>query len=77
VRTISFFHFEPSPDALWSGLLAGTVRTSALVLAQSTEMQGRVRDAFDRIVQQYNVAGGLEVPVSVKLASGLRPAMVG
>ena len=73
VSTISFTHREPSPEALWRGLLGGTVRTSALVRGQPSEMQGRIRAAFDRIVQEYEVAAGLELPVSVKLASGRKP----
>ena len=74
VRTISFTHPESSPDALWQGLLGGTVRTSALVLRQPSEVQRQIRAAFDRIVQQYAVGAGLELPVSVKLASGRKPA---
>jgi hypothetical protein len=52
----------------------GTVRTSALVLGQTSEMQRQIRAAFDRIVQQYQVGGRLELPVSVKLASARKPA---
>ena len=74
VRTISFSHRQPSPDALWRGLLGGTVRTAALIRGQTDEMQGRIHAAFDRGVQCYEVDGGLELPVSVKLASGRKPA---
>ena len=73
VRTVSFTHLEPSPDTLWRGLLGGTVRTSALVLRQTSEMQRQIRAAFARIVQQYQVGGRLELPVSVKLASARKP----
>jgi SAM-dependent methyltransferase len=74
VRTIAFSHAAPSPDDLWRGLLGGTVRTSALILRQSEEVQRRIRAAFDRIVQQYQVGDRLEIPVSVKLAAGRNPA---
>jgi hypothetical protein len=74
VRTISFTHPESSPDALWRGLLGGTVRTSALILRQTSEMQRQIRAAFDRIVQQYEVGARLELPISVKLASARKPA---
>jgi SAM-dependent methyltransferase len=74
VSTVSFSIHEPSPDALWRGLLGGTVRVSALIRGQSSEMQRRIRAAFDRNAQQYEVDGGLELPVSVKLASGRKPA---
>jgi len=70
VRTISFSHSEPSPDALWRGLLGGTVRVSAIILRQTGDVQREIRAAFDRIVQDYRVDDRLEVPVSVKLASG-------
>jgi SAM-dependent methyltransferase len=69
VRTVSFTHTEPSSDALWRGLLGGTVRLSALILRQPRETQRQIRAAFDRIVQQYEVGARLELPVSVKLAS--------
>ena len=33
-------------------------------------MQRRIRDCFDRLVGHYQSEGGLELPVSAKLASG-------
>jgi SAM-dependent methyltransferase len=73
LRTLSFVHSIPSPDELWHGMLGGTVRTSALVLRQSDELQRQIRAAFDRIVEQYAVGDHLELPVSVKLASARKP----
>jgi SAM-dependent methyltransferase len=73
VHTVAFTHSEPSPDSLWTGLLGGTVRTSALILGQTREMQEQIRAAFDRIVERYAAAAGLELPVSVKLAAGRKP----
>ncbi|MEA2223176.1 MAG: hypothetical protein QOH83_1552 [Solirubrobacteraceae bacterium] len=77
VKTIAFTHREDSPDALWQGMLGGTVRTSALILRQTDEMQQQIRAAFDRLVQPFQVGGQLELPVSVKLASGRKPAADG
>ncbi len=74
VRTISFSHSEPSPDDLWRGLLGGTVRLSAVVVAQTDDVQREIRAAYDRIVEEYKVGDRLEVPVSVKLASGRKPS---
>jgi hypothetical protein len=37
-------------------------------------MQREIRAAFDRIVQGYEAGDGLELPVSVKLASARKPA---
>ena len=74
VETISFSHREPSAEALWRGLMGGTVRTSAMIARQAPEMQRRIRGAFDGIVEEYRGDAGLELPVSVKLASGRKPA---
>ena len=77
VTTIAFTHRERSADALWQGMLGGTVRTSALILRQTDEMQQQIRAAFDRLVQPFQVGGQLELPVSVKLALGHKPAADG
>jgi hypothetical protein len=55
--------------------MGGTVRARALVRAQPEEVQARIRAAFDRLVRPYAASGGLELPVSVKLASGRRVAL--
>lgn len=73
VQTIAFKHSEASADALWHGLLGGAVRTSALVFGQTVELQQEIRAAFDRNVLPYAAGGRLELPVSVKLASGRKP----
>jgi hypothetical protein len=73
VETIAFTLPVSSADQLWEGLLAGTVRTSALILRQTHETQRRIRVAFDRIVGEYRTDDGLELPVSVKLAVGRKP----
>ena len=73
VQTVAFLHSEASADSLWQGLLGGTVRVSAIVVAQPQETQARIRAAFDRIVAQYESGGRLELPVSVKLGSGRKP----
>lgn len=73
VRTVSFSHAQPSADALWRGLLSGTVRLSAMILRQTQDMQRQIRAAFDQIVQRYRVGAELALPVSVKLASARKP----
>jgi SAM-dependent methyltransferase len=74
VETITFSHQVSSPDELWSGLLAGTVRTSALIQRQPDEVQEQIRAAFDRVVQRHRVGDLLAVPVAVKLASAKKAA---
>jgi SAM-dependent methyltransferase len=73
VRTVAFTHRFAGGDELWNGLIGGTVRTRALVLAQPEDVQAQIRAAFDRLVRPYVTNGGLELPVSVKLASGRKP----
>jgi SAM-dependent methyltransferase len=63
----------PSAAALWEGVLAGTVRTAALVTAQPAETQVAIRAAFDRLVEPYVREGGeVVLPVSVLVAAGRR-----
>jgi ubiquinone/menaquinone biosynthesis C-methylase UbiE len=77
VETITFSCEVSSVSELWRGLLAGTVRTSALIERQSEETQRRVYAAFTRSVRPYGVGERLELPVAVKLATGTRPALSG
>jgi SAM-dependent methyltransferase len=76
VETINFSQQVSSPDELWSGLLAGTVRTSALIQGQPDEVQRQVRAAFDRLVQRHRNGDQLAIPVAVKLASAMKSAGV-
>jgi hypothetical protein len=72
IQTVAFTHSSASSDELWNGLMGGTVRTRAFVLAQPKDVQAQIRAAFDRLVRPYATNSGLEIPVSVKLASGRR-----
>lgn len=73
VQMVEFTQRFANGDEMWDRLIGGTVRTRALVLAQPTEVQARIRTAFDRHVRPYHTDTGLQVPVSVKLASGRKP----
>jgi hypothetical protein len=46
---------------------------SALVLGQPEETQRRIREAFDRRMEEFRERDGFVLPVSVKLASGRKP----
>jgi SAM-dependent methyltransferase len=72
VQTIAFEHDVATPDELWDGMLAGTVRTSVLILEQDEATQDRIRQAFRRRAHEYDHEYGLAIPISVKLASGRR-----
>jgi SAM-dependent methyltransferase len=74
VTNLAFTHRMPSADAFWDAMLDGTVRASAQVRGQTPDMQRSIRRAFDRIVADYHEGGGLELPVSVKIAAGRKPA---
>jgi SAM-dependent methyltransferase len=69
-RRLSFTHRVASPDELWNGVLDGTVRTAALVGGQPPHVRRRIRAAFDRLAANYAAGAGLELPVSVQIASG-------
>ncbi|WP_186762707.1 class I SAM-dependent methyltransferase [Lentzea tibetensis] len=73
VQTITFGHRVGTAAELWEGMIGGTVRTRALVLSQPDDVQGRIRGAFERITAEYATPDGLDLPVSVKIVSGVRP----
>ena len=71
VTTVGFNHHFTGD--LYDCLLEGTVRSRALVASQPEATQARVRAVLDRLSREYIAAdGGLDIPVSVKLASARR-----
>ena len=73
VHTVEFTQHFQSPDELWDGLRLSTVRMRALVFDQPDEVEAKIRSAYDRIVREYATAdGGLDIPISVKIAAGVR-----
>lgn len=74
VRRVEFTQTVRSADELWDGILAGTVRMSTLILDQPSDQQPRIREAFDRLMGTFRSGDHFELPVSVKLASGRKPA---
>jgi SAM-dependent methyltransferase len=73
LRTISATHRLSGADELWDVIVRGTVRSRALLLGQPEEAQVRIRAALDRALREYAGGGGIELPVSVKLAAGRKP----
>jgi hypothetical protein len=74
VRPVAFQHSVATTDDLWSGLFAGTDRSSAtLVSRQPADVQRRIRAVFERRAAQYRVGDRLELPAAAKVASGRRP----
>jgi ubiquinone/menaquinone biosynthesis C-methylase UbiE len=75
VRVDTFAFVEPmrGTDELWDGVLGGSVNTRAIVFAQPPDVQRRIRDELDRLVDPHRRDGGIDVPVSVRVASARRP----
>jgi hypothetical protein len=73
VETIAFSQTVASPDELWDGILAGTLRAAALVRNQTEDMQQQIRATFDQLLQPYRLGARLEVPAVVKLAAATKP----
>jgi SAM-dependent methyltransferase len=71
VKTVGFtYHFTGD---LFAFLLDATVRARALVAGQPEATQAQIRAVFDRLSAGYAADGGLDLPISVKIASGRRP----
>jgi SAM-dependent methyltransferase len=74
VTTIGFSHHAISTEQVWNGILEGTVRTSVLVTRQTDTVRRQIRDAFAVILERYRDGDHLELPISIKLATGIVPA---
>ena len=71
--TITFVHRFGSMDELWDGVLAATVRMSALIPPQPEGVRRRIRAAFERLAAGHRRGDVLELPVAVKLATARKP----
>jgi ubiquinone/menaquinone biosynthesis C-methylase UbiE len=74
VETVAVNH-RVGGDAteLWDGLLAGSVRSAAVVEALSPAARERALAAFAELVEPHRVAGGHELFAVAKVGSGRRP----
>lgn len=72
VTTVAFDHRIQSGAELWQGMLGGMVRTSAFFLGQPEQIREKIRTAFDKLVLDYRRGESFELPVSVKLGSGVK-----
>ena len=73
MQTVELALAVGSADELWNGLIAGAVRTRAVVHAQSDDVQHAIRARFDELLDDHAAGDGFEVSVSVKLGSGRKP----
>lgn len=69
VRTLTFTHRAASSTAIWTGIIDGSVRTSALIRRQLPAVQQAIRRAFNDLVVGNASGDGIEIPFSVKLAT--------
>ena len=53
------------------------VRLAALIRGQPEAIQDQIRAAFQRRVQPYVEHAGVRIPVSFKIASGIKAARAG
>jgi SAM-dependent methyltransferase len=72
VRSIGFEVRVADADELWEGMLAGTVRTAAVIERQSESVRRRIRLELENVVAPYRSNAGITLPISAKLASGRR-----
>jgi SAM-dependent methyltransferase len=72
VRSIGFDERVADTDELWEGMLAGSVRTAAVIERQSELVRRRIRIELEDVVAPYRSDAGITLPVSAKLASGRR-----
>ncbi|MDQ3608233.1 MAG: methyltransferase domain-containing protein [Actinomycetota bacterium] len=73
LATLELVHRCDDGDALWNGLLGGSARIATVIERQTPKARGRIRAAFARRVERYEVPGGLELPMAVKLGAARRP----
>jgi SAM-dependent methyltransferase len=73
VRSIAFEQEVADTDELWEGMLAGSVRTAALIERQPEAVRHRIRAALEQAVAPYRSETAIALPVSAKLASGRWP----
>lgn len=72
VETLSFDHRVEDFDALWEDLLAGTVRTAALVAHQDPATRDAIRDEYRRILAPYRDRDAYELPCAVVVGTASR-----
>jgi SAM-dependent methyltransferase len=73
VEDIAFKHAVKDADALWAMAMGSFARAAPLILAQSDDMQRRIRTEITEAARRYVAPGGLEIPVAILVASGRRP----
>jgi ubiquinone/menaquinone biosynthesis C-methylase UbiE len=71
VETIRY-SIRTTSDWLWDALLSSAVRSAAIVESQPEDVQRQARAIFASVARRFAAGDEIEVPVSVKLAAGVR-----
>ena len=72
ISSLAYSHPITDFDDFWADLVGGTVRASAVIRAQSAELQERVRRMYGERLEPWRVDGGWDVPCAVKLGAATR-----
>jgi SAM-dependent methyltransferase len=72
IDTVAFVEPMRNTDELWDGVLGGSVNTRAIILSQPPNVQQRIRNELDRLVEPHQRDGEIHIPVCVRIASGRR-----
>jgi hypothetical protein len=72
LSTVAFEQRLQGTDELWEGVLGGSVNMRAIVLAQPLAIQERIRTALERLAEPHRREDGIDVPVSIRIASAAR-----
>ena len=62
-----------SGEAACHAFVEGSVRTAALIKAQTAEAQAAIRGAMGEALARYQQGGAIAVPMAALVASGQKP----
>ena len=74
IQAHAFSHHVDDFDAFLTDLIDGTVRTRALIISQTPEIQAEIRADYAQRLEPWRVSGGYDVPCAVKVGAATKPA---
>jgi SAM-dependent methyltransferase len=72
VRSVPFTHAFGDLDAFWAELMSGTVRSSAMILAQTDDVQARIRHTYGAKLDRWRRGTTYEVACAIKVGAATR-----
>jgi SAM-dependent methyltransferase len=60
-------------DAIWDGILGGTVRVSARFVAATPDQRDQAREMLRRLTEPFRTADGYALPTLIRIATGHPP----